>query len=1215
MDTDTSSTESGYADVPTRPMRVKVLYSFDEDNKTNCLARLPNTLQIPAVAINDTAQVGVIDLQQCIHAVTSASPELISRLSEGDYTVYAYDYSEEDTPSVGQGMLSSALAAATAGADSEKAMITGRVCKNMQALFSNGVKETLEVKLRLVPVRRSAISAAAKSSSPATTAGFDPNAWNSSQQQNRLQQQMSSYFDLDPSRMESQNDLGLVDEMFGLGSGGTGVASGPQMMGGAGIAETPTDPTYGYNPAFSHSAPGSRAGSPMMGPESNTFNEHLRHQSFSVNAPNFADHSRPGSRASVRSEVHSSRHQRQPSTQSLPHHELQSQPDIYYNEDGQSRKRAKVIQTDWHGRSTFGPRSGDLRVTAATAHSMHMHRPIAKRSGAPGADLEPPPRAPTPVPAMDPMLRQQRISQPAASRSFLRQASTFTADSDFLSDADQFSDAMMSSPDDASPNNSLGADGTPQDIPSSPPVLMGGSYAEPSSPRLPVFPSARPPDSGYMSEPRLNDDRFVNGFEYDDENRSPDAMDYEIAAQYHARVSTVRPSARKDDAIPQLPPSYTSDLLTSDMNVNLERPGDMTQLPQKMLYSAGAGRYRPGVQRPRQLELKSFNGHNPGQSTQPATVIGMQSQTVRPASTSSRRSSLALPAHVLPPPSTEQNLPTTEGPPQQPKAKRKYTKRARTVTAASDAGSPAPSDTEGCKSKRSGSGVPRGQKIQERLETAVANNKMPEFCSHCGAIETPTWRKLYVRYFTGSPSPLDSCEGEGETVAVESVTQDPATNEITQYLIRKSIKRGKAFPPGDGFNSVTVCNPCGLWFNKFRCMRPEEKWAYTTFKRRSRQSQQPGGTSGDGPVTDGAEPQSDAFFYTDQAGPEDVADQVGGGDIAQGGRPPATTQTQRSAPTRPRANSLQPVVRRRSGGGMNASQLDAALTRAVQSSPPFRGSQHSPIEISDTTPRPTRRLLFPSPRRDGEVKSLDDNGQASLNATPPSGKGSGSNTLSSLKGGTSAEDTNFNVFDAFLLDKENMEPGLDLDDDLMHLFQGSPTAMFKTPRKTPTKTGTTPRSPQTHLDDLLKPTTPSSRKRKPLSPNPNAANNPTASTNDFMTSPSSSRYFLRSTPSRQDRTPARASQTAVAALNDMTPFSRHIAQMLTEATESVDNGGGAAALSTPSRALDFGDLPTFSTPGKNLVEMDWSGVEEMLSSEFAAFEGGDGGGDGGAVGS
>jgi len=192
------------------------------------------------------------------------------------------------------------------------------------------------------------------------------------------------------------------------------------------------------------------------------------------------------------------------------------------------------------------------------------------------------------------MLRQQRMSQPAASRSFLRQASTFTADSDFLSDADHFSDAMMSSPDDESPNNSVTADGTPQDIPSSPPILMGVSYAEPSSPRLPVFPSARPPDSGYMSEPRLNDDKFLNGFEYDDENRSPDAVDHEIAAQYHARISTVRPPTRNDDATSKLPPTYPSDALTSDMNVNLEVPGDMAHLPQKMLYSAGAGRYRPG---------------------------------------------------------------------------------------------------------------------------------------------------------------------------------------------------------------------------------------------------------------------------------------------------------------------------------------------------------------------------------------------------------------------------------------------------------------------------------------------------------------------------------------------------------------------------------------------------------------------------------------------
>lgn len=31
-------------------------------------------------------------------------------------------------------------------------MVTGRVCKNILGLFSNGIKETLEVKLKLVPV-------------------------------------------------------------------------------------------------------------------------------------------------------------------------------------------------------------------------------------------------------------------------------------------------------------------------------------------------------------------------------------------------------------------------------------------------------------------------------------------------------------------------------------------------------------------------------------------------------------------------------------------------------------------------------------------------------------------------------------------------------------------------------------------------------------------------------------------------------------------------------------------------------------------------------------------------------------------------------------------------------------------------------------------------------------------------------------------------------
>jgi hypothetical protein len=570
MDLDTSSEGSGYGDIPTRPMRVKVLYSFDQENKTNCLARFPNTMQIPAVAIDESSQVGVIELQQCLQAIVSASPEIVSSLSTGDYTIYAYDYSEMDTPLVGQGMLSTVLATQSSGT-SEKAMITGRVCKNLPAIFSNGVKETLEVKLRFAPVAKPATSVIAKSSSPATSAGFDPNAWNATQQFNRTQQMPGdNYFGQNVNQMGGDGGMALVDEMFGLGSGSSGTASGQHALEGMGIAETPTDLAFSFNPAFSHSAPGSRAGSPMMGSESGIHNDQLRHHSFSASIPNFGDQARPDSRASVRSEVQPSPHRRQASTQSLPPQHLSTQTEIYYNEDGQSRKRAKVTQADWRGRSSFGAKSADLRVTAASAHSVQMHRPVARRPGAPGADLEPPPRAPTPVPQRHPLLRHQRPSQAPGQRSFLRQASTMSVNSDIASDADQLSDALMSSPENQSPDGS--AEGTPQDFPSSPPV-MGLAQPHPSSPGLPKMPPSRLLDSGYMSG-GLHSSNAGPAYDDDDENRSPDAEDLEVAAAYHARTSRGQPFIKSEADETAFDSMYQSDALMSDGNVHVGLEGN-----------------------------------------------------------------------------------------------------------------------------------------------------------------------------------------------------------------------------------------------------------------------------------------------------------------------------------------------------------------------------------------------------------------------------------------------------------------------------------------------------------------------------------------------------------------------------------------------------------------------------------------------------------------
>ncbi|KAI6828987.1 hypothetical protein KC340_g10414 [Hortaea werneckii] len=1180
--------EAEYGDLPTRPMRVKVLYSFDRDHKTNCLARFSQTLQIPTVAIDESSQVGVIELQQCLETIITASPELLSQLSTGDFTIYAYDYSEHDTPLVGQGMLSAALAGSPNAVGSEKVMITGRVCKNVPAIFSGGVKETLEVKLRLTPVSKPVQSTKSqieetRSVSPATSAGFDPNAWNAS----RPQRHTNDFFNFESGTTPSERDLALMDEMLGLGSASGGSGVGQQMGGEVGMAETPTDATLGPNPALSHSGPGSRAGSPMIRMDSNNDNELLRRQNFAGQMQDFTDQSRPTSRNSARSEVQPPRHQYNASTQSMQQPAAQQQTEVFYNEDGQPRKRAKVTQTDWHGRSSFGAKSGDLRVTAATAHSMQMHRPIAKRAAISGSELEPPPRAPTPVPQGNPMRAQQRRPPPAQTRSFLRQASTATMESDYMSDIDQFSDAVGQSPEE---------DNTPLDIPSSPPVFQPSNQPQPSSPGLPTLPAPKFADSGYLSERGHYSSNMMDDYNYDDnEDRSPDAQDLEVAAQYNSR--------RQNTA-------ETTDATPSEMNVELEAPGDMGQLPHKMLLNLPPGRQPAGdtSSQPRRPPLHKAVTDGTALAVSAACSDERKPQ---PEAAQSRRSSLALPSGL-----PSQNSGQTQAPALAPgqKPKRKYTKRARPAAEGSEAGSPAPSDTEGGRPSgptRSGSGAKRSVVIQQRLEASLHRGEMPQYCNHCGAIETPTWRKLYFKYVDGKPSALDEAEGAGETIGVEPLEWEGG--EVSRFLIRKSMKRTKENGPGKDFEEVTVCNPCGLWFNKFRAMRPSDRWGRKSGTRRTKKKQFDGS---DMPATDGAEPQPEAFF-SEMPGPDDfnVDPELKGEDQSVGrqseerqseerqssaSNPRGTTQgsfdVPRAPAARPRASSLSNAGPHNSG---RASRRGTALAREVQSSPVrFVGSQQSPIEVEDLTPKPTRRLLFPSPRNEGQAKSLGDSNTGVLSvaarATNPD-----DHHNASLKPDVLLQASNVSVFDAFTLDKENRAPGFEADDDVLaHLFEGSPNPVFKTPSKAPAKAPlTTPRSQRQQSDQLLKTPTPSSRKRKALSPNQDHAVNDASKTmNDCMTSPSSSRYFLRSTPSREARTPNRLGQSAGEASVEMTPFSRHIAQMLSDATAS---GNG---FSSPSQAFDFSDMPPFmsGTPGKQLDGAEWPSMGDIMSSDFAA---------------
>ncbi|KAL7276110.1 hypothetical protein RUND412_000900 [Rhizina undulata] len=168
-----------------RKMRLKVSYTFDE-NKSNCLARWPYPVTTPVLEVDKDTLVGAVELKTCVMSVITSSPELVADLGQ-DYSVYAFDYSEAGVPLVGCGMLSWVMAAGnTPNGETPRprVMITGRICSNMFGFFSDdGVKETLEVKIRLTPVKSFTQAQFIRSVhtyndlAKVIPGGFDPSSW------------------------------------------------------------------------------------------------------------------------------------------------------------------------------------------------------------------------------------------------------------------------------------------------------------------------------------------------------------------------------------------------------------------------------------------------------------------------------------------------------------------------------------------------------------------------------------------------------------------------------------------------------------------------------------------------------------------------------------------------------------------------------------------------------------------------------------------------------------------------------------------------------------------------------------------------------------------------------------------------------------------------------------------------------------------------------
>lgn len=185
------------------------------------------------------------------------SPELVAKLGQ-DYTVYAYDYSEYETPLVGQGMLSWVLSSSSPSpnspANQSKTMITGRVCKNVMGLFSKDAQETLEVKLRLVPVPTVMQSEYLDSMqryremSNSTPPSLDPQTWANCVRQNSDQSTVyNSQQQLDRAPASPMDQLGIERFHRILSEGST-----PRDLPGM----TPSDSFRPLSPAQSSTSMG-----------------------------------------------------------------------------------------------------------------------------------------------------------------------------------------------------------------------------------------------------------------------------------------------------------------------------------------------------------------------------------------------------------------------------------------------------------------------------------------------------------------------------------------------------------------------------------------------------------------------------------------------------------------------------------------------------------------------------------------------------------------------------------------------------------------------------------------------------------------------------------------------------------------------------------------------------------------------------------------------
>ena len=258
----------------------------------------------------------------------------------------------------------------------------------------------------------------------------------------------------------------------------------------------------------------------------------------------------------------------------------------------------------------------------------------------------------------------------------------------------------------------------------------------------------------------------------------------------------------------------------------------------------------------------------------------------------------------------------------------------------------------------------------------------------------------------------------------------------------------------------------------------------------------------------------------------------------------ARERIEQSPTKRQRASSVQIAPVTTKGNNMSDTTAAVALHRAIQSSPArLTGTQGTLIEVEDLTPKPIRRVLFPSPTQSNEGRALrnhDSNLKIIQHHQAPS-----INNPSP-------------VLDQ--ADKENCPPVDDVE-SVDNLFAENNEQSISRP--------TTP----TPSSKLLAPSFKTPTRSSPL--------NRTPKTSDFFSS--AARALLRpiTTPKR---TPTKSNTQP---LGELTPFTAHLNSLLSDANN-------------PDNNFDFPSLPSLNnSPNHTRNDFDFSqfDTQDFLSTD------------------